>query len=77
MDCYHQVGSIAKTWGFLPPLPASFPSDDACELWVSSVLVRVLDPKWWERRINGRGIATPSIVPSCSVRCAKASQPTW
>ncbi len=52
MDCYFQVGSVAKKWGFLPPLPANFPNDDARQLWVSSVLIRVLDPKWWERRIN-------------------------
>jgi hypothetical protein len=52
MDCYFQVGSVAKKWGFLPPLPANFPNDDARQLWVSSVLIRVLDPKWWERRIS-------------------------
>jgi hypothetical protein len=52
LECYYQVGVIADTWGFLPPLPAKFPNTEACELWVSSVLVRLLDHTWWERRIN-------------------------
>jgi len=52
IDCYHQVGKVAKQWGFLPPLPAMFASDDACEAWVASVLVRLLDDAWWIRRIN-------------------------
>lgn len=52
IDCYYEVGALAHSWGFLPPLPKEFPDDDACELFVAKVLARLCDAAWWERRIN-------------------------
>jgi len=51
LDLFDLVSGPAGQWGFVPAMP-KFKSVENRDAWIAAVLVRLLDAKWWTRKIN-------------------------
>ena len=50
-ELFKSVSEPAEQWGFVPTMPV-FQTEEAMHDWISRVLIRLLDAKWWTRKIN-------------------------
>lgn len=50
-DLFDLVSGPAAQWGFVPQMP-NFQSADRQEMWIAAILARMLDQKWWTRKIT-------------------------
>ena len=51
IELFKAVSQPADQWGFLP-VPPKFKTEEAMHAWIAKVLIRLLDAKWWTRKIN-------------------------
>lgn len=50
-ELFKAVGQPAEQWSFLSR-PPKFKTYEALQNWVAAILIRLLDAKWWTRKIN-------------------------
>ncbi len=50
-ELFKSVSEPAAMWQFVPAMP-DFQTEEAMHSWISKVLIRLIDAKWWTRKIN-------------------------